>query len=176
MAQEAVGLTFWKPVFLKSVQPANFFFFRIWFLIFAFSYSWTSGGELGDCKVLFESVDDDRDDQDDPDDPDDQDDQDDRDDKDDQDDRDGLTLLNVLTMIGMGREMMSTPTIAQHEPTIFPGDQRVREWDRNFFLTKCFLTKPCFGSDVSIANLGDRESEREVFKKAPTEVIVIIAQ
>ena len=58
MAQEAVGLTFWKPVFLKSVHPANFFFFRIWFLIFAFSYSWTSGGELGDCKVLFEGVDD----------------------------------------------------------------------------------------------------------------------
>ena len=85
-------------------------------MIFAFSYSWTSGGELGDCKVLFESVDDDRDDQDDPDDPDDQDDQDDR------NDRDGLTLLKVLTMIGMGREMMSTPTIAQHEPTIFPGN------------------------------------------------------
>ena len=31
-------------------------------MIFAFSYSWTSGGELGDCKVLFEGVDDDRDD------------------------------------------------------------------------------------------------------------------
>ena len=62
MAQEAVGLTFWKPVLLKSVHPASFFFFRIWFLIFAFSYSWTSGGELGDCKVLFEGVDDDRDD------------------------------------------------------------------------------------------------------------------
>ena len=87
-------------------------------MIFAFSYSWTSGGELGDCKVLFEGVDDNQDDQDY------------QDDRDDQDDRDGLTLLNVLTMIGMGREMMRTPTIAQHEPTIFPGDQRVRQWDK----------------------------------------------
>ena len=114
-------------------------------MIFAFSYSWTSGGELGDCKVLFEGVDDDGndlDDQDDWNDQDDQDDQDyrddrdDRDNHDDRDDRDGLTLLNVLTMIGMGREMMRTPTIAQHEPTIFPGDQRVGEWDQKENLTK----------------------------------------
>ena len=78
MAQEEVlGLTFWKPVLLKSVQPASFFFFRIWFLIFAFSYS----------------------------------------------------LLKVLTMMGMGREMMRTPTMAQQEPTIFPGDRRMEERD-----------------------------------------------
>ena len=55
-------------------------------MIFAFSYSWTSGGELGDCKVLFEGVDDDRGDQDDRDDQDDQGDRDDQDDQDDQDD------------------------------------------------------------------------------------------
>ena len=135
--------------------------------------------------VLFEGVDDDQDDQDDRNDRDDRDDRDNQDGQDDRDDqagrndRDGLTLLNVLTMIGMGKEMMSTPTIAQHEPTIFPGDQRVGEWDEIFFTKsaeKCLLTKPCFGSDVSIANLGDRESEREMFKEAPTEVIVIIAQ
>ena len=65
------------------------------------------------------------------------DDRDDKDDQDDRDDRDDLTLLNVLTMIGMGKEMMSTPTIAQHEPTIFPGYQRVREWDQKKFNKKC---------------------------------------
>ena len=69
MAQEEVlGLTFWKPVLLKSVQPASFFFFRIWFLIFAFSYS----------------------------------------------------LLKVLTMMGMGREMIRTPQMAQVAPHSFP--------------------------------------------------------
>ena len=66
--QEESFLTFWNPVFLKSVQPASFFFFRIWFFIFAFSYS----------------------------------------------------LLKVLTMMGIGREMMRTPTMAQHDPTILP--------------------------------------------------------